>query len=83
MRRGIGPGRNKTRKLWLYEHTRIHVDCVEGLGDFLELETVLGEISLEEGEREFSVVVEGLEIDVADSVAASYSDLVATEESLI
>ena len=70
---------SKTRNLWLYKHTRIHVDCVDGLGDFLELETVLSEISPEEGEREFNAVVAGLEIDAAHSIAASYADLAAAK----
>ena len=68
---------NKTRELWLYAHTRIHVDCVDGLGDFLELETVLAEISPEEGTHEFHAVVAGLGIDAGNSIAASYSDLAA------
>jgi hypothetical protein len=52
------------------------MDHVEGLGEFLELETVITDISLEEGEQEFYRVVSGLGIDIADSIAASYSDLV-------
>ena len=31
----------KQRTLWVYRNTRVHLDRVEGLGDFLELETVL------------------------------------------
>lgn len=31
----------KKRMLWLYNQTRIHVDEVEGLGNFLELEVGL------------------------------------------
>src|SRR5262249_40642481 len=31
----------KRRRLYLLEHTRIHLDEVRGLGDFVELETVL------------------------------------------
>src|SRR5262249_30850177 len=31
----------KRRQLYLLEHTRIHLDEVRGLGDFVELETVL------------------------------------------
>jgi predicted adenylyl cyclase CyaB len=67
---------NKTRDLWLYENTRIHVDRVEHLGDFLELETVIRNISLKAGESEFKAVVNRLHIDTASSVPASYSDLV-------
>jgi len=32
----------KTRRLFLWRHTRIHLDEVAGLGAFLELETVVG-----------------------------------------
>jgi adenylate cyclase class IV len=33
----------KRRDLWLLENVRIHIDSVEGLGDFLELEAVVGD----------------------------------------
>jgi predicted adenylyl cyclase CyaB len=36
----------KVRDLWIYKHTRIHLDKVEKLGNFLELETVVKNISL-------------------------------------
>ena len=32
----------KTRTLYLLEHVRIHLDAVDGLGTFLELEAVMG-----------------------------------------
>ncbi|MCL1797363.1 MAG: class IV adenylate cyclase [Eggerthellaceae bacterium] len=66
----------KTRELWLYGNTRIHLDLVEQLGNFLELETVIKDISLKAGKNEFKTVVNGLGIDATNSVAASYSDLV-------
>jgi predicted adenylyl cyclase CyaB len=67
---------NKTRELWEYGNTRIHIDCVENLGNFLELETVIKGISLAWGEDEFKTVANALRIDFTDAVAASYSDLV-------
>jgi predicted adenylyl cyclase CyaB len=31
---------SKSRRLFIFEGVRIHLDCVEGLGDFIELEGV-------------------------------------------
>lgn len=33
----------KARRLFIFEGVRIHVDCVDGLGDFIELEGVAAE----------------------------------------
>jgi len=66
----------KTRQLWMYGNTRIHIDQVKSLGDFLELETVTEGISLDSGENEFKAVLNGLNINPDESVPASYSDLV-------
>lgn len=48
----------KERTLWMYEHTRIHLDRVAGLGDFLELETVVEGLSEDEAQREHDHVIE-------------------------
>src|SRR3954471_5026477 len=66
----------KRRHLLLYDGVRIHLDRVEGLGDFVELEGVAGEGSdlAREGE-----VVESLraDLEIADDAieATGYADL--------
>jgi len=67
---------DKTRELWIYKHTRVHIDFVKGLGRFLELEIVMDDINTEEGVREFNTILKLLEINKKDSVACSYSDLI-------
>ena len=42
---GIDATVRKTRTLLFRENVRIHIDCVDGLGDFLEFEAVLTEES--------------------------------------
>lgn len=66
----------KRRELLLLGQTRLHLDRVEGLGDFVELEVVLrpGQ-SGEEGERVAHELMEALGIDPAGLVAAAYVDL--------
>jgi adenylate cyclase class 2 len=66
---------DKIRMLWIYKHTRIHVDKVVGLGSFLELETVIKDISSTEGLAEFKEVLEILQIDPQKAIVGSYSDL--------
>jgi len=69
----------KKRELWIYKNTRIHLDIVKGLGKFLELETVLKDISKKEGDREFNNLVSILGIDKQKSIASSYSDILLTK----
>jgi predicted adenylyl cyclase CyaB len=68
----------KRRILYLAGRTRIHLDHVEGLGDFLELEVVLadGEPS-RVGEAEAHLLVERLGIAEEDLVDVAYVDLLA------
>lgn len=67
---------NKLRELWHYQHTHIHLDRVETLGNFLELETAITEISATEAATEFDMIISWLNMDINNSVAASYSDLI-------
>ena len=66
----------KERALWIYEHTRIHLDRVAGLGDYLELETVVMDIDPEEARAETDRVIYALSLDEADFISVPYRDLV-------
>jgi predicted adenylyl cyclase CyaB len=65
----------KTRELYLWEHTRVHLDEVTGLGSFLELETVITDQSREEAERECREAQAALGIGPEELIAGSYADL--------
>ena len=66
----------KIRHLYLVGRTRIHIDRVEGLGDFLELEVVLAEgDSTAEGEAEAHQLMKPLGVTPADLIADAYVDL--------
>jgi len=70
---------NKTRRLFLFEGVRIHLDSVEGLGDYIEFEAVAE--AEEENLRRFEGLLADLrksfEIEDADLIGESYCDLVA------
>jgi predicted adenylyl cyclase CyaB len=53
----------KDRTLYLWHHTRIHLDEVDHLGSFLELETVAAEITLTEARTEAQRVIHALGLD--------------------
>ena len=67
---------NKTRLVYLCGQTRVHLDNVEGLGQFMELEVVMepGQ-SLEWGEAEARRLMEALEVEQGDLVQGAYFDL--------
>ncbi len=66
----------KRRKVFLCGQTRIHLDEVEGLGRFLELEVVLrpGQTDTE-GQAVTASIMEQLEVRREDLVAGAYLDL--------
>ncbi len=65
----------KHREIWMFKNTRIHLDTVIDLGQYIELETVF------QGQTEAAAIAEHqhvkniLHLDTADPVAVSYSDL--------
>lgn len=76
---GTGVTVTKRRRLYLLGQTRIHLDEVEGLGTFLELEVVLTpDQSAEEGHRIASEIMQKLEVGEEDLLACAYADLIAS-----
>jgi adenylate cyclase class IV len=69
----------KRRELWLVDSTRIHLDRVDGLGDFVELETVCaGEPSAADA-LEHRRLWSALCLDRYETVDCSYIDLLTTD----
>ncbi|GAB4131132.1 MAG: class IV adenylate cyclase [Ignavibacteriales bacterium] len=68
----------KLRRLFIYKNTRIHVDTVKNLGDFLELETVSQGNEIE-SKLEFDEVVAKLGLDVKSQIRNSYRDLLKND----
>lgn len=66
----------KYRTLFLVGRTRVHLDRVEGLGHFLELEVMLvGDESTEQGIREASELMDKLGIRPEQLIEGAYLDL--------
>ncbi|MDE1181324.1 class IV adenylate cyclase [Paraburkholderia sp.] len=66
----------KERQVFLVGRTRIHLDRVDGLGDFIELEVVLGQDDDEAGgEAEAHAMFAKLGVPESDLVARAYVDL--------
>ena len=68
----------KNRELWIYGNTRIHLDEVLNLGEYIELETVIRNQSETEAQAEHNYLKETLHIAAADLIPVSYSDLMLT-----
>jgi len=66
----------KQRRLYLVDNTRIHLDRVEGLGTFVELEVVLREGETQAtGESTAQRILHDLGIERSRLVAGAYFDL--------
>jgi predicted adenylyl cyclase CyaB len=66
----------KRRELWMYRNVRIHLDRVEKLGNFIELEAVVsGRFNTAVSRRNLQAMQRALGIDSSMLVAGSYSDL--------
>jgi len=72
----------KQRTLYLVGQTRIHLDQVEGLGSFLELEVVLEEDqSLEAGVQVAHDLMQALGVSPDSLVSGAYIDLLEAQDS--
>ena len=79
---GVGTVR-KRRTLYRCGQTRIHLDEVEGLGHFLELEVVLADgQGVADGEAIAADLMERLGITDGDLVAVAYVDLLTDSKSM-
>jgi predicted adenylyl cyclase CyaB len=69
----------KEREIFLCENVRIHLDRVEDLGDFLELEAVTDgtDAAETEGRRKVAWLMKELGVREGDLVAVSYEGLLA------
>ena len=71
----------KTRCLYLVGQTRVHLDEVDGLGQFMELEVVLrpGQTDAE-GQTVADELMEKLGVSRSDLLEGAYMDLVVNQE---
>ena len=68
----------KHRTLYLIGNTRVHLDRVQSLGTFVELEVVLAENQTnEDGSQVANELVQRLGLDSAERIAVAYADLLA------
>ncbi|XP_026749284.1 uncharacterized protein LOC113510066 [Galleria mellonella] len=66
----------KERKLYMVGQTRVHIDSVQGLGHFMELEVVLTpEQSVEEGQAIARDLQKALQVKDEDLIECAYVDL--------
>lgn len=69
----------KTRTLWIWKHTRIHLDEVDSLGLFLELEAVAGEIAIDEARREADQMIAGLKLHREKFISIPYREMIRAQ----
>ena len=69
----------KKRELYIYKNTRIHLDSVEGLGYFLELEArvVAG---LKDAEKRFKYLMDLFDLHCKKEIRASYKDILLSKK---
>lgn len=72
----------KTRQLFMVGQTRVHVDQVKDLGDFMELEVVLDDSQTpEDGAAIARDLMEKLEVKEGNLITKAYMDLLLEKQS--
>lgn len=72
----------KRRTLFFVGRTRVHIDRVEGLGDYMELEVVLDEHeAAADGLREAQQIMAALGISQESLVKGAYLDLLGSQQA--
>lgn len=70
----------KKREVLMADQTRIHLDLVDGLGTFMELEVVMRpDQSSEEGQAIANDLMGKLGIDKKDLISCAYADLILAQ----
>jgi len=76
---GVRGAVRKKRRLFHIDQTRVHLDEVDGLGHFVELEVVLRENQSEEDGRKIAQdLMRQLEINESDLLSGAYVDMIKT-----
>jgi predicted adenylyl cyclase CyaB len=68
----------KSRRVWLYENARIHIDDVDGLGQFVEIEIVDPQ-SEKDARGQLAALLLALGLDPTSAISGSYIDLLEKE----
>lgn len=80
---GIRGAVRKRREIFLWQNVRIHLDRVDGLGDFIEFEAVLRPEDAEEPARaRLEELRERFQLDRGQLLAPSYADLLGLSKPL-
>lgn len=67
----------KTREVAIHGRTRIHLDVVDGLGPFVELETVVADEDDAVADHELAAIVDALGLGPCATIAGSYADVLS------
>jgi len=74
---------DKQREIYYIENIKIHIDIVENLGSFVEIEASDQDtdITVAQLHKQCEELMKAMQIDTGDLESRSYSDLMLTEET--